>query len=66
MVKVYLSRKDIPFVESNVSLDRNSLKDLVAMGYRTTPVTVIGDQKVVGFTPSKLEEALTAEGITSS
>ena len=34
MVKVYLSRKDIPFTESNVSLDRESLTDLVKMGYR--------------------------------
>ena len=65
MVKVYLSRKDIPFTESNVSLERESLTGLVKMGYRTTPVTVIGDQKVVGFSPSKLEEALLAEGITA-
>ena len=65
MVKVYLSRKDIPFTESNVSLDRESLTDLVKMGYRTPPVPVIGDQKVVGFSPSKLEEALLAEGITA-
>ena len=65
MVKVYLSRKDIPFTESNISLDRDALKDLVSMGYRTTPVTVIGDQRVVGYSPSKLEEALAAAGITA-
>ena len=65
MVKVYLSRKDISFTESNVSLDRDAMKDLVSMGYRTTPVTVIGDQKIVGFSPSKLEEALVAAGITA-
>ena len=35
MVKVYLSRKDIPFTELNVSLDRDALKSLVTMGYRT-------------------------------
>ena len=64
MVKVYLSRQEIPFTERNVSLDRESLKSLVAMGYRTTPVTVIGQQKVVGYSPSKLMTALRAEGIS--
>ncbi|HAL47765.1 MAG: glutaredoxin family protein [SAR202 cluster bacterium] len=65
MVKVYLSRKDIPFTELNVSLDRDALKNLVTMGYRTTPVTIIGDEKVVGYSPSKLEAALQSEGITA-
>ena len=63
MVKVYLSRKGIPFVERNVSLDREALENLVGMGYRTTPVTVVGDHKVVGYSPSKLEDALNAAGL---
>jgi glutaredoxin len=64
MVKVYLSRQDIPFTERNVSLDREALKTLVTMGYRTTPVTVIGEQKIVGFSPSKMQSALQAEGFS--
>ena len=63
MVKVYLSRKGIEFTEHNVSKDREALKRLVGMGFRTTPVTVIGQQKVVGYTPAKLEEALVLEGL---
>ena len=62
MVKVYLSRKGIPFTEYNVSTDRESLKRLIGMGFRTTPVTVIGDGRVVGYSPPKLEEALTSAG----
>ena len=58
MVKVYLSRKGIQFTEHNVSLDRDSLARLVDMGFRTTPVTVLGDEKVVGYSPSKLDSAL--------
>ena len=58
MVKVYLSRKDIPFTERNVSLDEDARKDLLDMGYRSTPVTVIDDLKVVGYSPPKLEAAL--------
>ncbi len=62
MVKVYLSRKGIPFTEYNVSTSLEGRKMLLSMGYRTTPVAVIGEQKVVGYSPAKLEEALKAEG----
>jgi glutaredoxin len=60
MVKVYLSRKGIPFTERNVSLDEQARKDLLDMGHRSTPVTVINDEKVVGYSPPKLEAALVA------
>ena len=65
MVKVYLSRKGIPFAERNVSTDREALKSLVGMGYRTTPVTVIGDERVVGYSPAKLDVALKTSGVVS-
>ena len=63
MVKVYLSRKGFPFTERNVSEDREALKNLVGMGFRTTPVTVIGESRVVGYSTAKLDEALAAAGI---
>ena len=66
MVKVYLSRKGTPFTEHNVSRDREALKQLVGMGYRTTPVTVIGDDRVVGYSTSQLDAALKAATITDS
>ena len=62
MVKVYLSRKGIPFTERNVSLDEEARQDLLNLGHRSTPVTMIGDQKVVGYSPPKLEAALDAAG----
>ena len=65
MVKVYLSRKGFEYTQHNVSTDRDSLKDLVSMGYRSTPVTVIGEEKVVGYSPAKLDEALEAAGLSS-
>ena len=58
MVKVYLSRKGIPFTEHNVSLDLEARKDLLALGYRSTPVTVIGGYKILGYKPPKMDEAL--------
>ena len=62
MVKVYLSRKNIPFTERNVSLESDARETLLELGYRTTPLTLIGDEKVVGYNPSKLEAALAAAG----
>jgi glutaredoxin len=62
MVKVYLSRKGVPFTEYNVSNDPDALRRLVGMGYRTTPITVIGDERLVGYSPSSLDSALAAAG----
>ena len=64
MVKVYLSRKEITFRECNISTDLDGRETLIGMGYRTTPVAVIGKQCVVGYSPSKLDEALDKAGIT--
>jgi glutaredoxin len=58
MVKVYLSRRGVPFAEHNISTDRDSLERLIGMGFRSTPVTLIGDKKVVGYSPSRLDSAL--------
>ncbi len=62
MVKVYLSQKGLEFTERNVSLDEKAREDLLSLGYRSTPVTVIDDQKVVGYSPPNLEQALQAAG----
>ena len=64
MVKVYLSRNGMNFIELNVSRDRQALKELVGMGYRTTPVTAIGNERVVGYSPARLDEALASAGLT--
>ena len=66
MVKVYLSRKGFEYTEHNVSVDRDALKELVPKGYRSTPVTVIGNENVVGYSPSKIDEALESAGFSTS
>ena len=63
MVKVYLSRKAIDFTERNISEDREALKSLLGMGYRTTPLTVIGDERIVGYSTAKIDAALAAAGV---
>ena len=66
MGKVYLSRKGVPFTEHNVSTDAQGLKLLLALGYRSTPVTIIGDKRIVGYSPPQLEEALAITGMDRS
>ena len=58
MVKAYLSRKGLPYQEKNVSLDAVARQEVIDLGHRTTPVTTIGDQKVVGYNQPKLDLSL--------
>ena len=62
MVKEFLSRKGLSFTERNVSIDDQARSELLSLGYRGTPVTVIDTQRVVGYSPPKLEAALTTAG----
>ena len=60
MVKGFLSLRKIEFVEKNVSTDLEGRAELVAMGYDSTPVTVIGDRELTGFNVPEIDEALAA------
>jgi len=59
-VKGFLSLRNVEYVEKNVSTDLDGRAELVAMGYDSTPVTVIGDRQLVGFDVSLIDEALAA------
>lgn len=50
----------MPFTDRNVDDDLDAYDALVALGYRTVPVTLVGDTAVVGFRPEALEAALSA------
>lgn len=49
----------MPFVVRNVDVDLEAYDDLVALGYRTVPVTVAGAATVVGYRPEALADAIT-------
>jgi protein-disulfide isomerase len=53
----------VPFEDYNVGADRDALKRLLDMGFRSTPVTVIGETKIAGYSQAKLDEALQAAGL---
>ena len=66
MVKLYLSRKDIEFTELNVSTNREGLTELLSLGFRSTPVTTIGEEHIVGYDPNRIDSALATVGINES
>jgi glutaredoxin 3 len=62
-VKEFLSQKGVTFVARNVDEDDRAYDDLIARGFRTVPVTFIGDRVIKGFDPAALEEALAAKSV---
>jgi glutaredoxin len=61
-VKQLLSHAGVPFVTKNVELDLGAYRELLALGFRTVPVTIIGEgtaaTSIVGFKESALLAAL--------
>jgi hypothetical protein len=45
-------------VDKNVREDPAALKELLALGYQSTPVTLIDGEAVVGFDAEKIEKLL--------
>ena len=59
-MKEFLSRAGKAFTVRLVDEDDKAYNELLALGYRTIPVTVIGDQVIKGFDPKALSKALEA------
>lgn len=47
-------------VAHNVEQDDRAYDALLALGYRTVPVTVIADRVIKGFAPEALDAAISA------
>ena len=60
MVKGYLVKEGVSFEEKNVSTDVAARQELIDLGHRATPVTLVGDHRIVGYKPDQLAEALLA------
>jgi glutaredoxin len=58
-VKEFLSHKGVPFTVKLVDEDDAAYDELLKLGYRAVPITVIGTRVVKGFDPQVLDEALT-------
>lgn len=53
-----LSREGVPFTAYNVDEDDGAYDELIARGWRTVPVTIIGDQAIKGFDERALKDAI--------
>jgi glutaredoxin-like protein NrdH len=58
LVKELLSREGVPFTAYNVDEDERAYDELVARGWRTVPVTIIGERTLKGFNPVELASAI--------
>lgn len=45
-------------MDKNVRADQAALKELLDMGYQSTPVTLIDGEAVVGFDQAKIQQLL--------
>jgi hypothetical protein len=61
-VKEFLSQHGKPFVVRNVDEDDGAYDDLLALGYRSVPITVIGSVAIAGYDPAALLSALESAG----
>ena len=59
-MKQFLALRGVEFVEKNVSTDLEGRAELQALGFDSTPVTVVGDSVLEGFDVAELDAALTA------
>lgn len=57
-MKELLSRAGVPFTARIVDEDDRAYDELIARGYRTVPVTIIGDRALAGYDPIALTEAI--------
>jgi glutaredoxin len=54
----YLSRKGVTYVAKDVREDRAALKELLEMGFASTPVIVIDGHGIAGFDTEAIDQAL--------
>ncbi len=65
-MKEFLSREGATFDVKNVEEDHAAYTDLLALGARAVPLTVIGTRRIKGFDPAALRQALDASAGESS
>lgn len=61
-MKEFLSREGRAFDVRNVEEDDAAYRELMALGVRSVPVTVIGEAIIRGFDPVQLRKALRDAG----
>ena len=57
-MKELLSREGVPFTARNVDEDEAAYDELIARGWRSVPVTIIGERVLKGFNPVEIADAI--------
>ena len=57
-MKEFLSREGVAFTAKNVDEDDRAYDELIARGFRTVPLTIIGERVVKGYDPAALKSAI--------
>lgn len=65
-LKIYLGARDIPYIEHNINATLETRRAFFAMGGRGTPLVVIGETRIHGFFPTRIEAALAAARDTTA
>lgn len=52
--KSFLARRQVPFLEKNINVDRAAMRELEQMDVLAVPVTVFGAEVIVGFNQTRL------------
>jgi glutaredoxin len=61
-VKEFLSQHGAEYAVRLVDEDDAAYDELLELGYRSVPVTVIGNTTIAGYDPERLAKALEAVG----
>lgn len=61
-MKEFLSRAGHTWVSKNVEEDDGAYSELIGLGFRSVPVTIIGRHAVKGYDEARLREAIAASG----
>ena len=59
-VKEYLKGKGVEFTEKDVLEGEGVMDEFRAKGFRSTPMTIVGDTEILGLDKPKIDEALAA------
>ena len=57
-MKEFLSREGVAFTAKNVDEDDRAYDELIVRGFRTVPLTIIGERAVKGYDPAALKSAI--------
>lgn len=58
--KEFLTRRGVVYTTKDIRTDEAAREELLAMGFKSTPVTTIDGVAVVGFDQDRLQELLTS------